>query len=73
MHARETYGTGKKSNTHPSSLLNPSPSPPPISCHRNDGSNGALPDLDEEQLDSLAEVFSHMDDPDSFQGVQILR
>lgn len=72
MHARETYGTGKKSNT-PSLSLNPSSSLSPISCPRNDGSNGALPDLDEQQLDSLAEVFSHMDDPDSLQGVQILR
>jgi hypothetical protein len=72
MHARETYDAGKKSHSPPTAL-NPSPSLPPISCPRNDGSNGALPDLDEDQLDSLAEVFSHMDDPDSLQGVQILR
>ena len=40
---------------------------------RNDGSNGVLPDLTESQLDRLMDVFSDLEDPDSLQGVQVLR
>ena len=40
---------------------------------KNDGSNGALPNLTEAQLDHLTDLFSKLEDYDSTHGISILK